>query len=99
MNVHFHPLARDELEHAVDYYEEEREGLGMEFLEEVYSCIQRIVKFPAAWSPISPDTPNTRRCLTNRFPYGILYRERNDAILILAISHLHQKPGYWQQRQ
>jgi hypothetical protein len=31
----FHPIARRELEEAIDYYNAERQGLGSEFREEV----------------------------------------------------------------
>jgi len=42
MKYRFHPLADDELNEAADYYEDKKEGLGLEFVEEVYSTIQRI---------------------------------------------------------
>lgn len=96
MTYSFHPLARQELDTAIDYYEEQEAGLGIEFAEEVYSSIQRLVEYPTAWTQISQ---NARRCLTNRFPYGIIYQKREDGILIVAVSHLHRKPGYWKDRQ
>jgi len=39
-----------------------------------------------------------RRCLTNRFPYGILYSIESDRIFILAVMHLHRDPDYWKHR-
>lgn len=45
MNYIFHPDAKKELVHAISYYEDCQEGLGSEFLEEVYSTIQRIITF------------------------------------------------------
>jgi hypothetical protein len=78
------------------YYEDCRIGLGLEFLEEVYVSIQRILAFPEAWTMLSA---NSRRCLTNRFPYGVVYQILDaDTIRIIAIMELHQKPGYWQSR-
>jgi hypothetical protein len=61
MNFYFHPIAQSELEQAIAFYEECRDGLGFDFAKEVYSTIARIMKFPEAWSSLSP---NTRRCLT-----------------------------------
>ncbi len=52
MNFVFHPLASNELDEAVKYYEEIREGLGLEFLEELNSTIKRIIKFPTAWAKV-----------------------------------------------
>ena len=40
-----------------------------------------------------------RRCLTNRFPYGIIYYEKDDEIIILAVMQLNRKPDYWKDRQ
>jgi hypothetical protein len=36
MKYSFHPAARIELNESVDYYEERRDGLGTEFLKEIY---------------------------------------------------------------
>jgi len=61
----FHPDAETELNEAIAYYNERQNGLGLEFAREVDLAIQNILSFPHAWAPLSP---NTRRCLTNRFP-------------------------------
>jgi len=71
MRFQFHPAADAEVDRAVEYYERCQSGLGLEFAEEVYAAIGRIIEYPDVWSPMSR---NTRRCLTNRFPYGIIYR-------------------------
>lgn len=91
----FHPEAEAELSAAVDYYESCQEGLGLDFAIEVHAAVKRIVEHPKAW-PIL-DEP-IRRCLTNRFPYGVLYLEDEDRILILAVMHLHRNPDYWKDR-
>ena len=39
-----------------------------------------------------------RRKLVSKFPYGILYRADSTGIRILAVMHLHRRPGYWQSR-
>jgi len=95
MKYSFHPAAEKELNEAIDYYEECKNGLGLEFAKEVYTAIQNILLFPTAWSPLSE---NTRRCLTNRFPYGIIYHIANEEIFIIAIMQLNRKPEYWKER-
>ena len=97
MDYIFHPSAKQELNKAVDYYEDCQKGLGKEFLEEVYSTIQRIIEFPNAWMQFSD---NAYRCLTNRFPFGIIYQIVDDkTIRIVAIMHLHKNPDYWKERE
>jgi hypothetical protein len=70
MRFYFHPDADAEFDRAVEYYEQCQPGLGLEFAEEVYAAIARVIEYPGAWSAMSK---NTRRCLTNRFPFGLIY--------------------------
>jgi plasmid stabilization system protein ParE len=84
-----------ELREAVEYYNRQSEGLGFEFAAEVRRTIARIVRFPDAWAGLSA---RTRRCRTNRFPYGIVYQIRDDAILVVAVMHLRRHPKTWRSR-
>jgi hypothetical protein len=95
MKFYFHPQAGLELSDTVDYYDHCEFGLGLEFAEEVYSTIERIIEYPTSSAEISQ---STRRCLINRFPYGIIYQEKGQAIRIIAIANLHRRPGYWEKR-
>ncbi len=95
MKYSFHPSAKIELNEGVNYYEECQPGLGLGFLKEVYKAIQLISQYPQAWSPFST---NTRRCLTNRFPYGIIYQILDNEIYIIAVMHLSGKPFYYNER-
>ncbi len=95
MSFAFHPEAEKELNEAIDYYEDIEPGLGYDFALEVYSTISRLVDFPKAWGILEGDV---RRSLLRRFPYGVLYSEENDEIFIVAVMHLHRKPGYWKRR-
>ena len=95
MVVKFLAPAHAELRQAVAYYESQEQGLGSQFSEEVRLAIQRILQYPEAWSPISK---RTRRCQTNKFPYGIIYQVRGDVLLIVAVMHLHREPRTWKDR-
>ena len=95
MTFYFHPDADAEFDKVVEYYEQFHHGLGIEFAEEVYAAIARIIEYPEAWSPLSQ---NTRRCLTNRFPYGVIYQIKSGVVRIIALANLHRRPGYWKDR-
>ena len=95
MRYSFHPEAKSEFNSAIEYYENCRSGLGLDFAEETYSTIQRILRFPSAWTSLSL---HTRRCLINRFPFGVIYSIDGDEIIILAVMQLNRKPGYWRTR-
>jgi plasmid stabilization system protein ParE len=95
MKFYLHEDAETELEKAVDYYEACHPGLGLEFAQEVYAAIARVVQFPDAWSPLSK---STRRCLLNRFPFGIIYRAKSNYLEVVAVADLRRRPGYWRDR-
>ncbi|MCG6659619.1 type II toxin-antitoxin system RelE/ParE family toxin [Halomonas campisalis] len=96
MSFRFHPEAAHELREAVEYYEDIDPGLGYDFSVEVYSAIQRAVAYPLAWPVLVGDV---RRALVRRFPYGVLYSEEEDTLLIVAVMNLHREPGYWKGRR
>ena len=95
MRFYFHEDAETEFDKAVEYYEGCRPGLGLEFAQEVYAAIARVVQFPEAWTPMSR---NTRRCLVNRFPFGVIYRVKSGYIEVVAVADLRRRPGYWRHR-
>lgn len=96
MSFSFHPEAEEELNQAIDYYENIESGLGYDFALEVYSTIKRAVDFPKAW-PVLDD--GIRRSLVKRFPYGVLYSEGRNGLFILAVMNLHREPQYWKHRE
>ena len=95
MRFYFHPDADEEFDKAVEYYEQCQAGLGLEFAEEVYAVIARIIEYPDAWPAMSK---NTRRCLISRFPFGLIYQIKTNALYIIAVANLHRQPGYWKER-
>jgi mRNA-degrading endonuclease RelE of RelBE toxin-antitoxin system len=94
--IEFHGEADQELKAASQYYEEKLEGLGDEFLTEIEDGLMKIHQFPLAW-PIYEG--EYRRYILKRFPYGLIYRIETEKIFIIAVCHLHRKPGYWRDRQ
>jgi plasmid stabilization system protein ParE len=95
MNITFLAPAEAELLDAVAYYNTQSEGLGYEFAAEVKRTIERIVQYPEAWVQLSK---RTRRCRTNRFPYGVIYQVRSETLLIVAVMHLSRNPQTWRGR-
>lgn len=95
MNVDFEEHAREELRDAVAYYEAIDPELGSKFSAAVENAISLVRQFPNAWPPLSA---TTRRCRTKQFPYGIIYRIRDNEIQILAIAHFSREPNYWIDR-
>jgi plasmid stabilization system protein ParE len=84
--------AEQELDEAVEWYRQQQEGLQMRFLVEFRSTIARIQAQPVIYQELRP---GIRRALMRRFPYSVIYEISDDAMLILAIAHLHRRPFYW----
>jgi hypothetical protein len=40
----------------------------------------------------------TRWYILERFPFGIVYLERQDEIVVIAVSHLSRRRDYWLSR-
>ncbi len=95
MILEMHPEARLEFREAIAYYEDCRDGLGLEFSREILSSIRRIAEAPLLWSRF---TDHSRRILTKRFPYSIIYQVLDEGALIVAVAHQSRKPGYWKNR-
>jgi plasmid stabilization system protein ParE len=94
--IRFHSAARRELHAIGDEYDAVSAWLGDDFSNRVDAALQTILDFPEAGSP-SPD--GNRRLVLSRFPYSIIYRVMDTGIVIVAIAHHRQEPGYWTNRR
>ncbi len=95
MNFKLLPEAQRELDEAYEWYMLQSEGLGERFLAEVVHSFGLIQQYPTAWHPLSA---NTRRCRLKRFPYGVIYAVDEQEVIVIAVAHLHRKPGHWTTR-
>ena len=89
------PPAEQELTEAFLFYQSRAENLGALFLACFQSAVGHVQRRPAAWPVLRAGV--RRKCLA-RFPYAVLYREYPDAIIVLAVMHLHRRPDYWTAR-
>lgn len=95
MRIRFLAAARKEFLEAVSHYDSKEPTLGDEFADEVWETISRIASHPSAWQQLST---RTRRCLTRRFPYAVIYRAQANSILIIAVMHQKRHPDSWRGR-
>lgn len=84
--------AKAEMIEAARYYEGCSPGLGNDFLDEIEKGIQHIQEQPFA-APVLQG--GIRRRLLSRFPFGILYADKPDQVIVVAVMHLKRRPGYW----
>jgi toxin ParE1/3/4 len=98
--VRLDPRAAVELEQAVEWYEQQRSGLGRDLVLEVRAAIQALVRSPRAGSPIDGVDPalDVRRVPVRRFTYQVVYVTLDDDIIVIAVAHDRRRPAYWGSR-
>jgi hypothetical protein len=90
VNVRFLSLTEQEIDEAVAWFDEQIEGKGTEFLDELDRVIRRIKVYPFASTEIKPDI---RRCLFARFPYSSIYGIEEQTIVVIAVAHFRRTPS------
>ena len=90
------PAATAEIETAYRWYEDEREGLGSEFLKAVDKIVKEIAENPERFPIIRRDI---RRAILRRFPYSILYRIVAGHVVVIACFHGKRNPKVWRSRR
>ena len=89
------PEAEQDIAEARDWYEQHRDGLGSEFLDEVEACFARIRQFPESYAA---GYRGVRPAKTRRFPYVAYYRIRAEVIEVLAVMHGSRHERQWRSR-
>ncbi len=95
LEVRLRPEAEQDLSDAAAWYEEQRQGLGHEFLDEVQTMLLSIAETPLMYPDIYR---NTRRAVIHRFPFSVFFRLDNSTIVVVAIMHGSRNPHRWKSR-
>ncbi len=80
---------------AAKWYEEQREGLGHEFLDEVLHSISLIQENPLSYPLVLRDT---HRAVVSKFPFAIFYRVVDYHLVVIAVMHGSRSPRAWKSR-
>ncbi len=78
------PAAQTDLEEARDWYDNQRPGLGDEFLVSIAEALTRLEENPERYRVYYK---GFRRILTERFPYKLFYRVENDTVIVFRVLH------------
>lgn len=97
MNLEIIPLAQRDISEAAEYYHHQRPGLDGEFLDVVAAATKLIVSDPLLFEQVRP---GIRRCLLERFPYGIYYRVPDpETLRIVLVRHHRRRPFFGLRRK
>jgi plasmid stabilization system protein ParE len=90
-----HSQAQEEINEAFEWYFKRSPEAAEAFLAEIGTCLKKIVSHPQIHSPY---TRHTRRGMLAKFPYSVIFLEKDEIILIVAVAHAKRRPGYWARR-
>ena len=92
MRLEFHPSTTGDVREATSYYDKQRAGLGVRFLQQLDQALAQVAHSPLLFPVVEHDI---RRALVKRFPYTILFRVLDgDVVRILVIRHLRRDPRF-----
>ncbi len=89
-----------EMETAAEWYEQRQRGLARRFLDEIERVQVSITERPAFFPRLDlpPSHLMIRRAFLYRFPYALVFLDREDEIRVLAVAHTKRRPSYWLNR-
>ncbi len=89
--IFFLPIARDDIQDAKDWYEEQRVGLGSEFELCLEVFIESLKKNPARYPSV---LDSIRKGNIKRFPYSVAYVVDEQKVIVLTVMHVKRNPQY-----
>lgn len=95
MNTRFLDRAATDIDDAFLWYEDQVVGLGYSFLAAISDAVSLIRSHPDGFPIVRG---SLRRCLLNRFPYGLVYSVENGEIVVAAVAHTRRYPAYWEEK-
>ncbi|MFM2448082.1 MAG: hypothetical protein RIS44_532 [Pseudomonadota bacterium] len=94
--VQFHDEAKAEIAHETLYYNQVSQALAERFVRAVEQAVALASEFPAMGSNYKY---GTRRYYPKKFPFSVVYIERESTVYVLALAPFSKKPGYWRTRR
>jgi plasmid stabilization system protein ParE len=91
--IRLDPRAELEARRAYLWYLERNPLAAERFQAALTESIDALAEAPLRYPEIEAGIH--RRLLPGRFPYGVIYRTRSAEVQVLAVMHLHRRPGYW----
>ena len=94
-NIIFRAISDAEFIESAAWYEDQRQGLGAEFIERVENVLDNIAENPQLYPVVFRDI---REAFVSKFPYCVYYRVKADRIVVTAVFHTSRDSAVWQSR-
>lgn len=93
--VEYHEGAIADVKRATAWYQKGSPKAALGFIEELHRGVDTIRQAPERW-PIGKN--NTRRFLLWRFPFAVIYSEKESIVTVWATAYCSRRPEYWAPR-
>lgn len=93
--VRYHPEARAEFLHEVEYYAAISARLAEHYDKAVQVAERHAASAPETWPKYKH---RTRRIVDRQFKFSLVYLHNADEVHIVAVAPMKRKPGYWRAR-
>ncbi|MEX2138845.1 MAG: hypothetical protein WD894_06260 [Pirellulales bacterium] len=92
--------AHDELRATAEYYDDQRVGLGNEFLDAFERRMVEVVRSPERFARVTTRglRLELRQAIMERFPYSVIFYADVDGVAVIAVAHHKRRPNYWRRR-
>lgn len=91
------PEAEAEAAEARQWYERRSDQAAEGFVRQLQAAFAAIAAAPGSAPFYEPDLA-LRFYLLKKYPYLVLYRERDEDVEVIAVAHGRRRPGYWSDR-
>jgi plasmid stabilization system protein ParE len=88
--------AQKDLDYAFQWYEDQAQGLGRDFIRCVDARFTTIQQNPFQYQVVFKDT--IQRALVSRFPFALYFINESDALTVFVILHQRRDSRSWQSR-
>lgn len=85
----FRRRVRGHVTRAAKWYEEQRLGLGRQFLTAVDKVLEQIRQQPLRHGLVGR---GTRRAYVRPFSYSVFFRVKDDQVVVVGVLHDHRDP-------
>ena len=90
MRIKILSIAENDLQEGYWFYELQADGLGIYFLDTLYSDIDSLTYFAG----MHPVVLGYHRLLSKRFPFAVYYRVNEGVVLVFAVLDCRRNPSW-----
>ena len=95
LNFFTRPLAQQDIQEIVDYYDQINPKFADSFLTELEQCYDKIKQIPEGHQK---RLGNIRATFLKNFPIGVYYKIYGKKITVIAVLHTSRNPKIWKKR-